>query len=84
MCRNGRTHGNYLHFYSGSAHTVVIKGCKSWLKHDHHTNAMSKTRVLMEKSAVKAVRRGLDRDDAGVILKEDVGSGKIDVSRDQY
>lgn len=37
----------------------------------------------MEKSAVKVVRRGLDRDDTGVILKEDVGSGKIDVSRDQ-
>lgn len=83
MCRNGRTRGDYLHFYSGSTDTVVIIGCKSWLKHDYHRNAISKTLILMEKSAVKVVRRGLDRDDTGVILKEDVGSGKIDVSRDQ-
>lgn len=43
-------------------------------------NTISKKTVLMEKSAVRVIRKGDSRGAAGVISKEDVGSGKIDVS----
>lgn len=59
MCRNGRTRGNYLHFYSGSAHTVVIIGCKSWLKHDHHTNAISKDASIDGEERCQSCEKGV-------------------------